>query len=181
MRLQRRGSRYRKVNTVKIYKAITLTIIMILIAALFAGCATFDNFKATFIDKNDDTKAVVRIGIYEPTSGADKANGELEIEGIELAHEMYPTVNGKFVELVYADNASDIHAAETAIKELILKNPSVILGSYGSVYSMVAGDYVKDAKIPAIAITNTNPLVTSNNGYYFRVCYVYSNQGDLLA
>ena len=116
MRLQRRGSRYRKVNTVKIYKAITLTIIMILIAALFAGCATFDNFKATFIDKNDDTKAVVRIGIYEPTSGADKANGELEIEGIELAHEMYPTVNGKFVELVYADNASDIHAAETAIK-----------------------------------------------------------------
>lgn len=181
MRLQRRGSRYRKVNTVKIYKAITLTIIMILIAALFAGCATFDNFKATFIDKNDDTKAVVRIGIYEPTSGADKANGELEIEGIELAHEMYPTVNGKFVELVYADNASDIHAAETAIKELILKNPSVILGSYGSVYSMVAGDYVKDAKIPAIAITNTNPLVTSNNGYYFRVCYVDSNQGDLLA
>ena len=66
-------------------------------------------------------------------------------------HEMYPTVNGKFVELEYADNASDINAAETAIKELILKKPTAILGSYGSVYSMVAGDYIRDAKIPAIA------------------------------
>ena len=94
---------------------------------------------------------------------------------------MYPTVNGKFVELIYADNASDIYAAETAIKELLLKEPTVILGSSGSVYSLVAGDYINEAKVPAIAITNTNPLVTKNNEYYFRVCYVDSNQGDLLA
>lgn len=33
----------------------------------------------------------------------------------------------------------------------------------------------------AIAITNDNPLVTKNYPYYFRVCYVDSNQGDLLA
>ncbi len=165
----------------KIYKVIILTAVMVLAASLLSGCATFDNFKAAFIDKPENNKAQVRIGVYEPTSGADKASGKLEIEGIELAHEMYPTVNGKFVELVYADNASDIHAAETAIKELILQKPSVILGSYGSVYSMVAGDYIEEAKIPTIAITNTNPLVTSNNDYYFRVCYVDSNQGDLLA
>ena len=36
---------------------------------------------------------------------------------------------------------------------------------------MVAGEYINEAQIPAIAITNTNPLVTSNNDYYFRVCY----------
>lgn len=46
---------------------------------------------------------------------------------------------------------------------------------------MIAGKPVNDAKIPAIAITNDNPLVTKNYPYYFRVCYVDSNQGDLLA
>lgn len=165
----------------KIYKSIAVILMLTLSVGIFSGCTTFDNFKAAFIEKPSDNKATIQIGVYEPMSGADKENGELEIKGIELAHEMYPTVNGKFVELVYADNASDISAAETAIKELILKEPSVILGSYGSVYSLVAGDYINEAKIPSIAITNTNPLVTKNNEYYFRVCYVDSNQGDLLA
>lgn len=147
----------------------------------FSGCATFEHFKTAFIDKPQDQKASIQIGIYEPMTGGDSEAGELEIRGIELAHEMYPTVNGKVVELVYADNGSDLYAAETAIKELLMKEPSVILGSYGSVYSLVAGEYIKEAQVPSIAITNTNPLVTRNNDYYFRVCYVDANQGDILA
>ena len=149
--------------------------------SVFTGCATFENFKTGFIDKPQDHQATIQIGVYEPMSGTDSEAAEQEIKGIELAHEMYPTVNGKIVEMVYVDNASNIYAAETAIKELIVKEPLVILGSYGSVYSLVASDYIRDAEIPAIAVTNTNPLVTRNNDYYFRVCYVDSNQGDILA
>lgn len=152
-----------------------------MVMGLLSGCATFEHFKTGFIDKPQDQKATLQIGVYEPMTGMDAEAAEQEIKGIELAHEMYPTVNGKIVELVYGDNSSDIDAAETAIKEIIVKEPMVILGSYGSVYSLVAGDYVKQAKIPTIAITNTNPLVTKNNDYYFRVCYVDSNQGDILA
>ena len=172
---------HRKVTLVKIYKRTALIITLILIMASMSGCTTFDNFKAAFIDKPQDKEATIQIGIYEPMSGAEKSNAEDEIKGIRLAYEQYPTVNGKLVELVEADNASDIYAAETAIKELLLKDPTVIIGSYGSVYSLVAGDYVEEAKVPAIAATNLNPLVTKNNDYYFRVCYVDSNQGDILA
>lgn len=172
---------HRKVTPVKIYKRTALIITLILIMASMAGCTTFDNFKAAFIDKPQDKKATIQIGIYEPMSGADKNNAADEIAGIKLAYEQYPTVNGKLVELVEADNASDIYAAETAIRELLLKDPTVIIGSYGSVYSLVAGDYVQEAKVPAIAVTNSNPLVTKNNDYYFRICYVDANQGDLLA
>ena len=149
--------------------------------ASFTGCTTFENFKTGFIEKPQDKKATIQIGVYQPMTGIDSEAAEQEIKGIELAHEMYPTVNGKIVELVYADNRSDIYAAETAIKEVLVKEPLVILGSYGSVYSMVAGDYIRSEKVPAIAITNTNPLVTRNNEYYYRVCYVDSNQGDILA
>lgn len=162
-------------------KYILITFILIIAMSVLTGCTTFDNFKMAFIEKPQDQKASIQIGVYEPMTGSDSEGGELEIKGIELAHEMYPTVNGKIVELVYADNLSDLDAAETAIKELLVKEPKVILGSYGSVYSLAAGDYIKEAETPTIAITNTNPLVTKNNDYYFRVCYVDSNQGDILA
>ncbi len=165
----------------RIYKYIALMAVLTISVCALSGCATFEHFKTAFIDKPQDQKASIQIGIYEPMTGADSEAGELEIRGIELAHEMYPTVNGKVVELVYADNGSDLYAAETAIKELLMKEPSVILGSYGSVYSLVAGEYIKEAQVPSIAITNTNPLVTRNNDYYFRVCYVDANQGDILA
>jgi len=166
---------------VRNYRYIITAIITVMMMFMLSGCTTFDNFKAAFIDKPQDKSATIQIGIYEPMTGADKSAAEEEIQGIKLAYEQYPTVNGKIVELVEADNASDMYAAETAIKELLLKEPKVILGSYGSVYSLVAGDHIREAKVPAIAMTNTNPLVTKNNDYYFRVCYVYSNQGDILA
>lgn len=171
-----------KVIFVKIYKVKIAAVMMIMILlSTLTGCTTFYNFKKAFIDKPQEKTATVQIGIYEPMSGLDSKDAEAEITGIELANEVYPNVNGKIVELVYSDNASDINAAETAIKDLVAKGPAVILGSYGSVYSLIAGDCVYNAKIPAIAMTNTNPLVTKNNSYYFRVCYVDSNQGDLLA
>lgn len=162
----------------KIAAALTVAVFT---ATMLAGCTTFDNFKEAFLQKEKSKDVTIQIGIYEPTSGADSKAAEDEIKGIELAHEVYPNVGGKIVELIYSDNASDIDAAETAIQDLIAKKPDIILGSYGSVYSMTAGQYINDAKIPAIAITNDNPLVTKNYAYYFRVCYVDSNQGDLLA
>lgn len=180
MQITDRSSK-QKGDFVKKYRVTAVLAVMVMAMLTLSGCTTFDNFKKAFIETNDDTDSTVQIGIYEPTSGADSEAAKAETEGIELAHELYPNIGGKAVELVYSDNASDIYAAETAAKDLVSKKPAVILGSYGSVYSLVAGDIIYDAKIPAIAMTNTNPLVTKNNPYYFRVCYVDSNQGDILA
>ena len=165
----------------KLRKTITILSIITLTLLTLSGCTTFDNFKKAFIDKPQDNDATIAIGVYEPMSGSDKAGAAAEVEGIELAHEMYPTVGDKFVELIYADNSSDLDAADTAINTLISREPAFILGSYGNVYSLAACEYIEEAKIPSIAITNTNPLITKDYDYYCRVCYVDSNQGDLLA
>ena len=165
----------------KIRKIAAVAVTAVLTVTMLTGCTTFNNFKEAFLQQKKSSDVTIQIGIYEPMSGADSDAAKAEIKGIELAHEVYPNIGGKIVELVYSDNSSDIDAAETAINNLISKKPDVILGSYGSVYSMIAGKPVNDAKIPAIAITNDNPLVTKNYPYYFRVCYVDSNQGDLLA
>ena len=165
----------------KIRKIAAVAVTAVLTVTMLTGCTTFNNFKEAFLQQKKSSDVTMQIGIYEPMSGADSDAAKAEIKGIELAHEVYPNIGGKIVELVYSDNSSDIDAAETAINNLISKKPDIILGSYGSVYSMIAGKPVNDAKIPAIAITNDNPLVTKNYPYYFRVCYVDSNQGDLLA
>ena len=50
-------------------------------------------------DLSDD---VIRIGVFQPITGANAAGGALEVEGAKLANEMYPEVLGKKVELVIA-------------------------------------------------------------------------------
>ncbi len=153
----------------------------LLMACSLASCATLDAFVDTFIEKKTGPEETVRIGVFEPLTGPDSEYGKLEVMGIELANELYPLVLQKPVELIYADNQSDIDVAEAAIQELIAKRPAIVLGSYGDINSLVAVKYLEQAKIPAIAITNTNPLVTSNNPYYFRACYVETYQGTALA
>ena len=160
-----------------------ITVLCILACTAFAlsGCTTFNNFKEAFIDEPADQSRTINIGVYEPMSGADKDGAKAELAGIELAHMVMPEADGRKINLIYADNSSDIDAAETAINTLLSKKPDVILGSYGSIYSLVAGEYNVNAATPAIAITNTNPLVTRNNSYYFRVCNNEARQGRLLA
>ena len=153
-----------------------------MLAVNMTACATFDNFKNTFIAGKDvEPEATVRVGVFEPLSGEDEAMGELELMGIELAHEMFPKALGKDVELIYGDNKSDMFVAESVAKELADKRVAIVLGSYGSSNSLIAVKTFEEAKIPAIAITNTNPLVTSYNPFYFRVCLLESFQGVALA
>ncbi len=158
-----------------------LGLIVTAMAVSMTACATWDAFVENFAESETDIEETVRIGVYEPMSGPDKEKGDLEIMGIQLANELYPEVMKKPVELIYVDNQSDILVAKAAILELIAKRPTVVLGSYGDINSMVAATPLEKAKIPAIAITNTNPLVTSNNPYYFRVCYVETYQSIALA
>ncbi len=162
-------------------RGFVLLLAVMLVAVSLTSCATLDAFVDTFIDPKEAPEETVRIGVFEPLTGPDSEYGKLEVMGIELANELYPVVLQKPVELIYADNQSDIDVAAAAIQELIAKRPAIVLGSYGDINSLVAVKYLEKAKIPAIAITNTNPLVTSNNPYYFRACYVETYQGTALA
>ena len=157
-----------------------LLVLLFVFAAHLTGCATFDHFVDGLQSKEEKEKTI-RIGIFEPMSGEDKEAGKLEIQGIELAHELYPTVLGKGVELLYADNKSDITVASDAAGKLVEKDVAVVLGSYSSTLSLAGGDVFAQAGIPIIGITCTNPLVTKTNPYYVRVCFVDSFQGNAAA
>ena len=138
--------------------------------------------------KGDDSASgdkVVKIGVFEPTSGQNGGGGKKEILGIEYARSLKPTVtiNGEeySVQLVYADNASDQAKAPTAAQTLISQGVSVVIGTYGSACAIAAGPLFESAKIPAIGTSCTNPQVTAGNDYYFRVGYIDPFQGAVMA
>ncbi|MEN1760948.1 ABC transporter substrate-binding protein [Anoxynatronum sibiricum] len=125
---------------------------------------------------------VIRIGVFEPMTGANAAGGALEVEGVELANELYPTVLGRPVEFVVVDNRSDVVEAANAASRLIEReNVVAVIGSWGSGYSMAAGPIFEGAQVPAVAASATNPLVTQGNDYYFRVCFIDPFQGTVMA
>jgi branched-chain amino acid transport system substrate-binding protein len=129
---------------------------------------------------------VIRIGVFEPLTGANAAGGAMEVEGIRLANELFPTVEvaGKTykVELAIADNKSDKVEAANAVQRLIdLNKVQVILGSWGSSFAIAGGEVARDARIPVIGLSCTNQLVTLGNDYYFRVCFIDPFQGTVMA
>ena len=167
----------------KCRKRILSLVLVVCLTAGLTGCTTYTNFKNAFFGTDPVAKEkTIKIGVFEPTSGSLKTQGKEEVMGIELAHDLYPTACGKTVELVYADNKSDMYEAEAAIQELISSSsPSMILGSYGETLSLIAGKYIEAANIPSITISSTNPLITANNSYYFSATYSEARQGDALA
>lgn len=125
------------------------------------------------------------IGVYEPLSGDNGAGGKQEFLGMQYANSVQPTVEigGKTynVKLEVADNESSNEKAVSAANTLISKNPSIILGSYGSGVSIAASDTFEQAGIPAMGVTCTNPQVTDGNSHYFRICFLDPFQGTVLA
>lgn len=155
-----------------------LTVAM-LSSVVLAGCG---GKTASTTSNGSAAGDTIKIGVFEPMTGSNAANGSLELEGIKLANKMYPEVLGKKVELVVVDNKSDkVEAASAASRLIENEKVTAILGSFSSSLCLAAGDVVKNAKIPTVTATSTNPLVTTNNDYYFRVCFIDPFQGKVMA
>ena len=157
-------------------KIALLLLLTITTTLTMSGCKE-RSYSKVYVDSN-----VVKIGVFEPMTGANSAGGALEVEGVKLANKLYPTVLGKKVELVLTDNKSDkVEAASAASNLVEQQNVNAIIGSWGSGNSMAAGDVIQDAKIPTVGASCTNPLVTAGNEYYFRVCFIDPFQGSVMA
>ena len=128
---------------------------------------------------------VLKIGVFEPSTGDSASGGKKEMLGMQYANSETPTVTvgGQEyqIQLVYADNGSSTDKALTAATQLVSEGVSLVLGSYGSGVSIAAGPIFRDAGIPAMGVTCTNPNVTAGNDHYFRICFLDPFQGTVLA
>ena len=164
-----------------------LALVLALVMALgLVACGSKD----TTGDSSDpgtaaDGEKVVRIGVFEPLTGDNGAGGKQEVLGMQYANYVQPTVdiNGETyqVELEIVDNRTSAENGPSAAAELINKDVSIVLGSYGSGVSMSGGTVFAEAGVPAIGVTCTNPQVTSDCDVYFRICFLDPFQGTVLA
>ena len=97
-------------------KRMVSILLSLLLLIAMAGCSTGDTANNGGSTNNGGTSDdggssggdsdAIKIGIFQPLTGASAAGGEYETRGIELAHSLYPEVLGRPVELVKVDNAS---------------------------------------------------------------------------
>ncbi len=157
-------------------RAAAIAMILCLTVAILTGCG----------NGSGTTKSnVIKIGVFEPSSGDNGAGGKQEVLGIEYANSMVNKVEigGKTydIQLEIVDNESSNDKAPSAAASLVSAKCSVVLGSYGSGVSIAASDVFEKAKIPVIGVSCTNPQVTEGNTHYFRICYLDPFQGTVLA
>lgn len=126
--------------------------------------------------------APIKIGVYLPLTGQNAFGGQLELEGVRLAHKEMPTVLGRPVDLVVVDNKSDKVEAANAVKRLVERDKVVaLIGTYGSSLAMAGAEIAEKAKVPGVGTSCTNPLVTQGKKYYFRACFIDPYQGAAAA
>ncbi len=124
----------------------------------------------------------IKIGGFLPMTGAVAAYGQDASNGIKIAMEMKPNVLGKKVEFAIVDTKSDKIESATAMSRLIEKEKVIaVIGEMISGDTMAGAPIAEKAKIPVVAPTATNPLVTQGKKYIFRVCFVDDVQGDIAA
>ncbi len=152
------------------------TFSLLTLAAVLAASVSIVGCSGSSSSSDD----VIKIGVFEPLTGANGAGGADEYDGIKLANKLSPEVLGKKVQLVVVDNKSDkVEAANAATVLAQKEKVNAVLGSWGSSLSMAGGPIFAEAKIPAVAVSATNPAVTKGNDFYFRVCFLDPFQGTV--
>lgn len=128
---------------------------------------------------------VFKIGVLEPLSGQNALPGHAELEGIRYAHSLRPTVKvgGKEVPVVLevADVSANQDQAAQAAFDVAQAGALAVLGPVGSTAVLGAGPTLDQQGIPALAISATNPRITSSSGHYFRVAMSDIFQGRVMA
>ena len=164
--------------------ACVLALVMALsLVACGGGKSSGDSSAAS--SSGDSANKVVKIGVFEPQTGDNGAGGTQEILGMQYAIYIQPTVEigGETyqVQLEIVDNRTTPENGKSAAAELVNRNVSMVLGSYGSGVSMAGGEVFSEAGIPALGTSCTNPQVTAGCDVYFRLAFLDPFQGTVLA
>ena len=164
--------------------ACVLALVMALsLVACGGGKSSGDSSAAS--SSGDSANKVVKIGVFEPQTGDNGAGGKQEILGMQYANYIQPTVEigGETyqVQLEIVDNRTTPENGKSAAAELVNRNVSMVLGSYGSGVSMAGGEVFSEAGIPALGTSCTNPQVTAGCDVYFRLAFLDPFQGTVLA
>lgn len=131
----------------------------------------------------------IRIGGIFPMTGGSATFGKSSKEGMELAIEEFNSkggilIGGKklIVKPVYDDTAGQPEQAANAARKQIDQNRVIaIVGEVMSKNSLAIAPICQSKGVVMISPASTNPEVTKKGDYIFRVCFLDSFQGVVMA
>jgi branched-chain amino acid transport system substrate-binding protein len=128
----------------------------------------------------------VPIGEFASLTGSEATFGINSSNGIELAKEEINNaggvLDGRRIKIVIEDDQSRPGQPSAAVKKLIANDKVVaVLGEIASSRSLEAGPICQAAKVPMVSPGATNPRVTETGDYVFRVCFIDTFQGTVMA
>ncbi|MFZ1055241.1 MAG: ABC transporter substrate-binding protein [Opitutaceae bacterium] len=127
----------------------------------------------------------VRIGFFMSMTGRDASFGEASLDGARLAVDELNAaggVLGREVVLLVEDDRSLAGESATAAKKLISRDHVVALvGECSSARTLEAAAVAQVSGIPIVTPASTNPRVTQMGDSVFRVCFVDTFQGEVMA
>src|SRR3954462_7245000 len=155
---------------------------------LTAGCNKSNNGAANTGSASGGTAAgenAIVVGEFASLTGSEATFGNSSHEGTQLAIDEINTAGGllgRKVDLRTEDTRSAQQESAIVVKKLISRDKAVaILGEVASSRSLEAAPICQANKIPMISPSSTNPRVTEVGDYIFRVCFLDSFQGSILA
>ncbi|MHB9031417.1 MAG: ABC transporter substrate-binding protein [Anaerolineae bacterium] len=132
----------------------------------------------------------IKIGVLSISSGPDAYVGqasELALKDRVAELNAAGGLHGRQVELVIYDTRGDVAEAVSAARRMIEQDKvAAIIGPSWSGAAIAIAPIADAARVPVIATTASNVLVTVNekgelNPYMFRVCFIDPYQGYVLA
>jgi len=131
------------------------------------------------------TGDVIRIGEVGSMTGSEATFGQSTHDGILLAVKQINDaggVKGKKLQVLSLDDQGKPEEAATAATKLINQDGVMaLLGEVASSRSLAMAPIAQNAKVVMVSPSSTNPKVTEQGDYIFRVCFIDPFQGSVMA
>jgi branched-chain amino acid transport system substrate-binding protein len=133
----------------------------------------------------EGSKKEILVGEYGSLTGGIATFGISTRDGSQLAFDDINSrggILGQKIRLLVEDDQSKPEEAGTVVNKLIHQdNVVAMLGHVASSHSLAAAPICQAEKIPMISPSSTNPRVTQVGNYIFRVCFLDTFQGAVMA
>lgn len=130
-------------------------------------------------------KKEIVVGQYGSLTGAEATFGISTKNGIELATEEENAgggIAGVPIRMVVEDDQGKPDVTSLAVQKLLSRDhPVALLGEVASTLSLTAAPLAQNAGVPMISPSSTNPKVTEQGDFIFRVCFTDPFQGTAVA
>jgi branched-chain amino acid transport system substrate-binding protein len=128
----------------------------------------------------------VRVGLFVPLTGSQASFGQSVKRGVDLAageiNAAGGVLGGREIRIVGEDTQGKSEEASTAATRLItIEKVAALIGEASSSNTLAAAPICQQRRVPLVTPTATRDDVTEAGDYIFRVCFVDSFQGRVMA